>query len=881
MSIDSFGTLSPFANGDGQARLFSLPKLAKALGITLDRLPYCLRVLLENLLRHEDGDTVLAADIEALARSAPGSRPSREVGFFPSRVLMPDSSGVPAICDLAGMRDEVAAQGGDPRLIDTVIPVDVVIDHSVMVDFAGVPDAVTRNMALEFRRARERYAMLRWSETAFAGLRIVPPGNGILHQINLEYLATVVSVERQGTSVLAIPDTLVGTDSHTPMINGLGVLGWGVGGIEAASAMLGQPISMLIPAVVGCRLTGHLRPGVTATDLVLHLTAVMRGSGVTGCFVEFCGAGLDGLPVADRATIANMAVEWGATLGFFPIDGQTITYLAGTARAPEQVQRVSDYAHAQQLWRGGAEPAFDRILEVNLGTVLRCLAGPRRPDQRVRLADASRSFLDLAAAPAAQDPHPANGDIVIAAITSCTNTSNPAVMLAAGLLARNATALGLRPRRWVKTSLSPGSRRVSEYLEATGLQASLDALGFQPVGYGCMTCMGNSGPLAPEVEDAIHGRAVTAVAVLSGNRNFEGRVHPLVRASYLASPPLVIAYAIAGSILIDLETEPLGQSTTGQTVYLRDIWPSDAEIAALTEAAVTRALFAEGYRDLFHGPALWRDLHGPATPLFPWDAASTYLRRPPYTAIRPALGALPHIRGARPIAILGDDITTDHIAPVGAVPADSAVAAYLQASHVAPDAFDSLASRRANAEIVARTAFSNIRLRNLMAEGSEGSVTTHQPSGELMRLFEASERYRSEGTPLIIVAGANYGMGSSRDTAAKAVQLIGVRAVLAESFERIHRSNLVGMGVMPLQFQAGTTRAGLALDGDETFDILGLSAAEPLGEVCCLIHRSSGRTDAHRLHLRIDTSREMAWCKAGGILPFVGGSLARAPTITA
>jgi aconitate hydratase len=877
VSLDSFGTVSSLP-GASDIRIYSLARLAQALGVEFARIPYCLRVVLENLLRHEDGDTVRASDIEALARWTPERRPAREVGYFPRRILMPDSSGVPAVCDLAGLRDAVAARGGDPRMVDAKIPVDIVIDHSVMVDVAGVPNAVSLNMAREFARGGERYAMLRWAEQAFRGVRVVPPGNGILHQINLEYLATVVSVQRRDGQAFAVPDTMVGTDSHTPMVNGLGVLGWGVGGIEAASAMLGQPISMLIPPVTGCRLSGRLRPGVTATDLVLHLTDLMRRTGVVGQFVEFCGPGLDTLPVVDRATVANMAPEWGATMGFFPVDALSLSYLNGTARPSEQLQLVKDYTIAQGLWRGGAEPEFDRRIDVDLGDIEPCMAGPRRPDQRVRLADVGASFAagGAAAAPVAREKadHPIDGDVVIAAITSCTNTSNPAVMLAAGLLARNAVARGLSPKPWVKTSLSPGSRPVTDYLEATGLQHSLDALGFQVVGYGCMTCMGNSGPLAPEIEAAIRERDLRVAAVLSGNRNFEGRVHPLVRAGYLASPPLVVAYALAGTVLTDIEAQPLGHDHAGQPVFLRDLWPSEPEIADLMASAITRDLFETGYRNLFEGPALWRDLAGPATPLFPWNDASTYLRAPSYVAIGRGEAPLADIVSARPIAVLGDDITTDHIAPVGAIAPDSAVGEYLVARGVAAGAFDSLSSRRANGDIVARTAFCNVRLRNEMTPGSEGSITTHQPSGERMRLFEAAERYRAEQTPLVVVAGANYGMGSSRDTAAKTVQLIGVRAVLAESFERIHRSNLVGMGVVPLQFEAGTDRRTLGLDGSETFDLLGLSTAEPLGPVRCVIRHATGETLECRLTLRIDTQREMDWCRAGGILPYVGRTLA-------
>ncbi|WP_108658224.1 aconitate hydratase AcnA [Acuticoccus kandeliae] len=884
MSLDSFNVRVRLEAPDGEdGFVFSLPRLADQLGIDLSRLPYSLRVLLENLARHEDGDVVTRDDIAALAAHVPGEGRARgEIAYHPTRVLMPDSSGVPAVADLAGLRDVVREAGGDPEIVDSIIPVDVVIDHSVMVDVAGIPNAVEINMAREFARGRERYALLRWAENAFERIRIVPPGNGILHQINLEYLATVVSVLTDGGERTLVPDTMVGTDSHTPMVNGIGVVGWGVGGIEAASAMLGQPISMLVPPVTGCRIAGRLKPGVTATDLVLHLTERFRRAGVVGHFVEFCGAGLDHLAVTDRATIANMAPEWGATMGFFPIDAQTIRYLEATGRDARHLSRVEAYARAQMLWRDGRVPAFDQIVDIDLGEVAPTLAGPSRPDQKVSLGGVAERFdafagerraTTLAPAPAG-DAHPVDGDIVIAAITSCTNTSNPSVMLAAGLLARNAVRRGLTAKPWVKTSLSPGSRRVTDYLTETGLQDDLDALGFQTVGYGCMTCMGNSGPLAEPIEAAIKDDDLTVVAVLSGNRNFEGRVHQLVRASFLASPPLVVAYAIAGTVRIDLETEPLGTDRDGEPVYLRDLWPSDEEIASLAQRSVRKSLFVEGYRDILRGPALWQSLKGPAGATFPWDAASTYLRFPPYTRVDDGVGGgLADITSARPIAMLGDNVTTDHIAPVGAIPLKSAVGTYLTERGVAPIDFDSLSSRRANAEIVARTAFANVRLRNELAGTAEGSVTVHQPSGEAMSIFDAAERYRAEGAPLIVVAGKNYGAGSSRDTAAKSVRLLGVRAVLAEGFERIHRSNLVGMGVVPLQFIDGMDRHTLALTGVERFDITGLTGTEPGGSVRVRIHRADGTTEDIIVRLRIDTRRERDWVRSGGILPFVGRAL--------
>jgi aconitate hydratase len=886
MSLDSFHTRTRFGASEPRRTLYSLPQLMATLGRPLAALPYCLRVLLESLLRNEDGDAVREGDIRDLASWTPGTQPKREIGFFPRRILMPDSSGVPAVCDLAGLRDEVARCGGDPASVDCAIPVDLVVDHSVMVDVAGVANAVELNMAREFERGKERYGMLRWAEQTFRGLRIIPPGSGILHQINLEVLATVVSAVSEDADAWVAPDTLVGTDSHTPMINALGILGWGVGGIEAVSAILGQPISMLVPPVVGCRLYNRLPAGVLATDLVLHLTELFRRVGVVGQFVEFCGPGLDAMPLTDRATVANMAPEWGATIGFFPIDGQTIRYLEQTGRTSEHLRLVESYARAQRLWRDGPEPLFDRLIEVDLASVGTCLAGPRRPQEKVRLGEVPASFhkafagtpRGAAAIPNAPKNPLRDGDIVIAAITSCTNTSNPTAMIAAGLLARKAVERGLAPKAWVKTSLSPGSRCVTDYLQATGLQGPLDEIGFQTTGYGCMTCVGNSGPLAAEVDTAVREGDLTVAAVLSGNRNFEGRIHERVRAAYLASPPLVIAYALAGSVLVDLQAEPLGFGRAGEPVYLADLWPADQEIADLVASSLSRELFANGYRGLFEGTDHWRRLDGPSTPTFPWNAASTYLRFPSYAAIDPGGAAgLGDILGARPIAVVGDNFTTDHIAPVGAVAADSAVEHYLLDRGVAPADFDSLLARRGNAEIVARTAFSSTRMVNEAAAGAIGSFTIHRPSGELLQIFDAAQRYRAEGVPLLVVAGANYGAGSSRDTAAKSVKLIGVRYIIAESFERIHRSNLVGMGVLPLQFPAGVTRRSLGIDGSERFDILDVAAAELRGVVRCRIERADGSVTEVPLTFRVDTWRELDWCKSGGILPYVGRRLLAEP----
>ena len=871
-SRDSFRTRRPI-DVDGQsAHFFSLSALEGTSAVSLAPLPYSLRVLLENLLRHEDGDTVDRDAILGLAAWRPGVPPV-EVAFRPARVLMPDSSGGPLLVDLAGMRDELAIAGGDPGRIRPAIPLDLVVDHSGTVAYSGTPDALRRNQRAEFAMNRERYSLIRWAQQALRGMRVVPPGNGILHQINLEYLAQVVRLEGEGEQRVVLPDSLVGMDSHTPMVNALGVFGWGVGGIEAASALLGEPISMLVPEVVACRFIGRLRPGATATDLVLTLTALLRAHNVVGKFVEFCGPGLDALPLPDRATVANMAPEYGATMGFFPVDAETLHYLRQTGRPEARVRLVERYAREQRLWRA-EEPAYASIVELDLGTIEPTLAGPRRPQDRVGLAEVGRSFhaafssqVGAATGTRSQSRPLRHGDVVIAAITSCTNTSNPKVMIGAGLLARNAAARGLRPRPWVKTSLSPGSRRVSEYLAHAGLGAPLEALGFHAVGFGCMTCMGNSGDLAPELETAIRRDKLAVAAVLSGNRNFEARVHPLARAAYLASPPLVIAYALAGTMLCDLESEPLGTDAYGAPVFLRDLWPADEEIDRIAEAVVSPELFRAGYARVEEGGAQWEAVSFGAGPTFGWDPRSTYIGRPPYVR---GGAPLADIEGARALVMLGDDVTTDHIAPVGSTSPESQVGRYLVAHGVAPADFNSLSSRRAHPEVVARTAYANVRLRNEIVPGAEGDVTRHFPGGEVMSIFEAAERYRADGVVPVAIAGRNYGVGSSRDTAAKSVRLLGVRAVLAESFERIHRSNLVGIGVLPLQFADGVTRRTLGLSGGERFDITGLSGGiRARSTVMMRTHHSDGRCSETVLHVRVDTAREADWCAGGGILPYV------------
>ena len=847
----------------------------------VDRLPFSLKILLENLLRREDGEVVTAADIERLANWDAKADPSHEIAYMPARVLMQDFTGVPAVVDLAAMRDAMADLGGDPARINPLAPAELVIDHSVQVDAFGSDDAFARNAAIEFERNRERYAFLKWGQQAFDNFRVVPPDTGIVHQVNLEHLARVVFVDEAG---VAYPDTLVGTDSHTTMINGLGVLGWGVGGIEAEAAMLGQPISMLVPKVVGFELTGRLPEGATATDLVLTIVEMLRRHGVVGKFVEFFGSGLDHLPLADRATIANMAPEYGATCGIFPIDDETLNYLRLTGRSEEQVALVEAYARAQGMFRTDARAEYSETLSLDMGTVEPSIAGPKRPQDRIALSRSKAAFtqaLESVRAEAGLTSTPvdieingrkatlADGAVVIAAITSCTNTSNPSVMLGAGLVAQKAAELELAAAPWVKTSLGPGSMVVSRYLEDAGLMEPLKRLGFHVVGYGCTTCIGNSGPLPEPVSRAIAEGQLSVCSVLSGNRNFEGRVHPEVRMNYLASPPLVVAYAIAGRMDIDLAREPLGVTPDGREVFLKDIWPTQAEIAEAV-ARVRREQFTESYADVFAGDDNWRGLDAPSGRRFAWDPESTYIQNPPYFA---GMGHEPDeladIEGARVLALLGDSVTTDHISPAGRIEPDSPAGRYLIARGVQPKDFNSYGSRRGNHEVMMRGTFANVRLRNRLAPGTEGGVTVHLPDGEQMSIYDAAMRYREEGVPAIVIAGKEYGSGSSRDWAAKGPALLGVRAVIAESYERIHRSNLVGMGILPLQFADGENAESLGLSGRESFAIRGVREGAREVEV---------EADGKRFTaiVRIDTPKEWDYYRHGGILRYVLRQLASA-----
>jgi aconitate hydratase len=850
-------------------------------------LPYSLKILLENLLRFEDARTVSTEDVRALVGWVATRSSTREIAYRPARVLMQDFTGVPAVADLAAMRDAVKGLGGDPERINPLCAVDLVIDHSVMVDEFGTPQAFDDNVAREFERNLERYAFLRWGQGAFRNFRVVPPGTGICHQVNLEYLAQTIWVEPDQTGAdVAYPDTLVGTDSHTTMVNGLAVLGWGVGGIEAEAAMLGQPVSMLIPEVVGVRLTGRLPEGATATDLVLTITQMLRKRGVVNKFVEFCGPGLDALGLADRATIANMAPEYGATCGFFPIDKETIRYLNFTGRDPHRVRLVEAYARAQGMWRdeASADPVFSDLLELDLASVEPSLAGPRRPQDRVLLSKAASSFADelksfgvegdavkTEIAISGSDHKLAHGSVVLAAITSCTNTSNPSVLVAAGLLARNALERGLKVKPWVKTSLAPGSQVVTEYLKASGLQAPLDALGFNLVGYGCTTCIGNSGPLPEPVSNAIEQGSLVAAAVLSGNRNFEGRIQPFIKANYLASPPLVVAYALAGSMTIDLVRDPLGTGRDGEPVYLRDIWPSNQDIRATIEQHLSPEMFRSRYANVFEGPKPWRAIETAKGETYDWMDSSTYVKQPPFFGdMGSKAAAVGDITGARVLAILGDSVTTDHISPAGDIRKAGPAGEYLVNHQVLPADFNSYGARRGNHEIMMRGTFANIRLRNELAPGTEGGVTRFMPSGEVMPIYSAAMIYVAEGTPLVVFAGKEYGTGSSRDWAAKGTRLLGVKAVIAESFERIHRSNLVGMGVLPLQFKPGMDRKALKLDGTETFDITGLTGAiTPRMDLTLTIHRADGVDEIVTLTCRIDTLDEVEYYRNGGILQFV------------
>jgi aconitate hydratase len=878
---DTLNARRSLSVGGKEYDYFSLSAAAAAAGLgDVSRLPFSLKVLLENVIRFADGRTVTAAEIGAFARWLDARSSSEEIAFRPARVLLQDFTGVPALVDLAAMRATAAGLGGDPKRINPSSPVDLVIDHSVIVDSFARPDSFRQNIEREFARNRERYAFLKWGRQAFANLRVVPPDTGICHQINLEYLARVVWTADAGGRTLAYPDTLVGADSHTPMVNGLAVLGWGVGGIEAEAVMLGQPISMVLPEVIGMRLHGALREGVTATDLVLTLTELLRKKGAVGRFVEYFGPGLASLSVPERAPLGNMSPEMGATCGFFPIDRQTLDYLAFTDREPQQVALVEAYAKAQGLWRddNAPDPIFTDILDLDLGNVEASVAGPSRPQDRVRLgalptafAAALPSLAGRKATPTAgREEHPRNGDVVIAAITSCTNTSNPSVMLAAGLLARNAVRRGLRVKPWVKTSLAPGSQVVSDYFAAAGLQAALDELGFNLVGYGCTTCIGNSGPLPEPIAKAVEEQNLVVAAVLSGNRNFEGRIHPLVRASYLMSPPLVVAYALAGSVAVDLEKEPLGRDREGALVYLRDLWPSAAEAQETIARALSPDMFTKRYAEVSVGPPQWRDIAVAEGGTYRWDAASTYVAHPPFfdrMERRPP--PLADIIGARPLAILGDSVTTDHISPAGFINPASPAGKYLIGCGVSPAEFNSYGARRGNHEVMMRGTFANPRIKNEMVPGREGGVTRHLPDGEVTTIYEAAMRYREEGVPLLVIAGREYGSGSSRDWAAKGPQLLGVKAVFAESYERIHRSNLIGMGLLPLQFKPGEGRQSLQLDGSERFDVLGLASLQPGCDVSCRVHRSSCTTEEIRLLCRIDTTDELDYFRHGGILNYV------------
>ena len=866
---------------------FSLAAGAEAGLGDVARLPYSLKVLLENLLRWEDGRTVTTEDAAALVAWLGDRRSDREIAYRPARVLMQDFTGVPAVADLAAMRDAVARAGGDPKVVNPLSPVDLVIDHSVMVDSFGRADSFRTNVEREFQRNGERYAFLNWGQTAFDNFRVVPPGTGICHQVNLESLARTVWTQEADGVTVAYPDTVVGTDSHTTMVNGLAVLGWGVGGIEAEAAMLGQPISMLIPEVVGFRLEDRLKEGTTATDLVLTVVQMLRRHGVVGKFVEFFGPGLDSLSLADRATISNMAPEYGATCGLFPIDAETIRYLAFTGRAPEQVALVEAYAKAQGMWRDAAspDPLFTDIVELDLADVEPSLAGPKRPQDRVALSAMAGSLAAVLedAGPGQAPPIEGTDDVlepgavVIAAITSCTNTSNPSVLIAAGLVAKKARAKGLMTKPWVKTSLAPGSQVVTDYLEAAGLQSELDGLGFGLVGYGCTTCIGNSGPLAEPVAQAIKAGGLAVAAVLSGNRNFEGRVHPQTKLNYLASPPLVVAYALAGSLSVDLLNDSLGEDADGGPVYLRDIWPTNDEIRAVVDEVLSPEMFRTRYADVSTGPEEWQAIETTGGMTYSWQDDSTYVRLPPFFSSGGENGGAGDIVGARPLAILGDSVTTDHISPAGSIVADSPAGAYLIDHGVEPRDFNSYGARRGNHEVMMRGTFSNIRIKNEMAPGTEGGVTRHIPSGETLPIYDASVKYQADGVPLVVVGGKEYGSGSSRDWAAKGPLLLGVRAVIVETFERIHRSNLVGMGMMPLQFKDGQDRKSLGLDGSETFDITGIAdGIEPGMDVACRINRADGGTETVTLTCRIDTLDEVEYYKAGGILQHVLANLALA-----
>jgi aconitate hydratase len=885
---DSLKTRSKLEAGGKTYAYYSLPKAGEQLG-DVSRLPYSMKVLLENLLRFEDGVTVTNDDLKAMVDWQKDRKINREIQYRPARVLMQDFTGVPAVVDLAAMRDAMKQLGGDPQKINPLVPVHLVIDHSVMVDEFGTPRAFEDNVALEYQRNAERYEFLKWGSQSFDNFKVVPPGTGICHQVNLEHIAqTVWTGKDQTGETVAYPDTLVGTDSHTTMVNGLGVLGWGVGGIEAEAAMLGQPVSMLIPEVVGFRLSGELKEGITATDLVLTVTQMLRAKGVVGRFVEFYGPGLDALSLADRATIANMAPEYGATCGFFPIDERTIDYLKLTGRDDERIELVRAYAKAQGMWRDASspDPLFTDTLDLDMASVEPSLAGPKRPQDRVRLSEVDEMFnaeLDSTYKKALDAPRVAvegrdvdlgHGDVMIAAITSCTNTSNPSVLVAAGLVARKARALGLDSKPWVKTSLAPGSQVVTDYLDAAGLSEDLDAIGFNLVGYGCTTCIGNSGPLAPELSKAIADNDLVVSSVLSGNRNFEGRVSPDCRANYLASPPLVVAYALFGTVTKDITKCAIGQDQDGNDVFLKDIWPTNDEVRELIDAHVSRDMFQARYADVFHGDERWRAIPVTGGDTYAWPAGSTYIANPPYfTGMTMTPKPLTDIKDARALALFGDSITTDHISPAGAIKADSPAGRFLSDHQVARADFNSYGARRGNHDVMMRGTFANIRIRNRMLDGVEGGYT-RGPDGSTQPIYDAAMGYQAQDVPLIVLAGKEYGTGSSRDWAAKGTNLLGVRAVLTESFERIHRSNLVGMGVLPLQFADGENAATFGLDGSETFSIAGVASIEPRQDVTVNVTRANGETLAIVARCRIDTYNELEYFRSGGILQFVLRNLA-------
>jgi aconitate hydratase len=884
---NSFSTRSSLSVGANSYEIYRLPALAK----DVSRLPYSLKVLLENLLRFEDDKTVTRDDIEALINWDPKAEPNQEIAYRPARVLMQDFTGVPAVVDLAAMRDAMKTLGGDPEKINPLQPAELVIDHSVQIDSFGNKGAADLNAKIEYQRNQERYSFLKWGQKAFSNFKVVPPDTGIVHQVNLEYLGRVVFGQENNGVLQAYPDTLVGTDSHTTMINGLGVLGWGVGGIEAEAAMLGQPVSMLIPQVVGFKLKGELPEGATATDLVLLVVEMLRKHGVVGKFVEFFGDGLDHLSLADRATLANMAPEYGATCGIFPIDNETLNYLRLSGRDQDQIALVEAYAREQGMFRtpGQAEAVYTSTVELDMSTVVPSLAGPKRPQDRIPLSDSKSMFndalkalqaeRDLSSKPAkgsinGQDFELDDGAVVIASITSCTNTSNPSVMLGAGLVAKKAAARGLKVKPWVKTSLAPGSQVVTEYLKQADLMDDLETLGFHVIGYGCATCIGNSGPLPEPVSAAIAEGNLSVCSVLSGNRNFEGRVHAEVRMNYLASPPLVVAYAIAGTMNIDVYNEAIGQDADGNDVFLKDIWPTQKEVSDAVAQSVKREEFTGVYRDVFKGAERWVGLDSPEGKLFGWNNDSTYIQNPPYfEGMSKEAGEITDIQGARVLALLGDSVTTDHISPAGAIKADSPAGEYLLVQGVLKSDFNSLGSRRGNHEVMMRGTFANIRLRNLMAPGTEGGVTLHQPGGEQMSIYAAAMRYRDEGTPLVVLAGKEYGSGSSRDWAAKGPRLLGVRAVIAESYERIHRTNLVCMGILPLQYKAGDTAASLGLNGTETYSIDGLGDGS-VKQVTVRAVAEDGKETSFQARVRIDTPQEIEYYRHGGILHYVLRQLA-------